>query len=648
MNNPSGANEELSAVLVVGGGETAAVTAANLAKSRPVILVHDGEAPGIEGASAYNGYRVAKLSGTAGQFFVSLANVSDNQAELLSIKVGEIVLALETESAIDPALQLPVAREVIPVNEFTLALEENWHNKTVAFLVGEEFLSRYSTAKALDLAIMLRKNGARVEFLYQEMQVAGPGLERSYALARKLGVGFNRFSVSPEIHVNILGVVLNYRDATLPEPELTHLLADYLVAGIQESPSAQTKQLAEVMGLELGPEGFFRAANGLNPCISNRAGIYLVGSCHHPIYGVDLESEVQVVKAKLDQVSGKGLADKATLIIGGGTAGMAASLELAGHGIQVYLVEKSEGLGGKALNYCCKAAPDCQQCSACVPYKLKNLVESHPGIKVLLQSEIKEIHTEGSKYRATIRFRNGSRGVDLGAETFVTVSTVIVSSGFELYQAGLPEGFGYGKHKNVITALELEKTLKEHGNLEPFGSNIKKIGFIQCVGSRDVRAGNNYCSGVCCMSCAQLAKLIANLLPEAEVDVFYIDRQMFGENYRGYTQQLATSRIDYIREIPGFIYRYPYDYLSVKHAGVNGVKESQYDLIVLAQAMLPGTGLNTLAEALGLTVNQDGFFNPSGGPGVFACGCCTGPMNIPQTIKHSQAVSGRVSEYLGR
>ncbi len=340
--------------------------------------------------------------------------------------------------------------------------------------------------------------------------------------------------------------------------------------------------------------------------------------------------------------------DKKVLVIGGGVAGMAAALELAEQGVEVYVVEKTGAIGGKGVNYCCKAAPGCSKCGACLPLQLKRKVEGQLGIKLIFNSEVKGLEEEAGKFNANIRFLTGSRGVDLGAETVLQVNGVVVALGFEIFDAASKGEFGYGVHKNVITAYDLEKALQETGSVEAaFGPGITRVGFIQCVGSRDVQAGSNYCSRVCCMYASKLAKLVRNELPQAKVDIFYLDIQTYGKDFACFLQECREKdRINYVRAIPSKIYRYPYDYLSVQYAGSSGQQVEPYDLMILAPAITPARGLAQFAQHAGLNLDRHGFLTEAGRPGVVAAGTCTGPMDIPQTAAHAQAAAARVMQHL--
>ncbi|NOR44053.1 MAG: disulfide reductase, partial [Candidatus Delongbacteria bacterium] len=77
--------------------------------------------------------------------------------------------------------------------------------------------------------------------------------------------------------------------------------------------------------------------------------------------------------------------------------------------------------------------------------------------------------------------------------------TIIVATGFDLYDATEKTVFGYGKYKNVVTALEMERIVDHITEPEPPREVGNRVAFIQCVGSRDEQIGREYCSRVCCM-----------------------------------------------------------------------------------------------------------------------------------------------------
>ena len=123
---------------------------------------------------------------------------------------------------------------------------------------------------------------------------------------------------------------------------------------------------------------------------------------------------------------------------------------------------------------------------------------------------------------------------EVGMEFQVDVGTIIVATGYDPFDPRLKPEFGYGRYKNVITALEFERLISgsgpTQGKILIDGKEPKNIVFIQCVGSRDKTVGNEYCSRVCCMDTAKQAHLAKERIPDARMTVCYIDVRAFGKD----------------------------------------------------------------------------------------------------------------------
>jgi heterodisulfide reductase subunit A len=352
------------------------------------------------------------------------------------------------------------------------------------------------------------------------------------------------------------------------------------------------------------------------------------------------------------QWEGYNLERKKVLVIGGGTAGMTSALELADRGVEVLLVEKAAEIGGRAAEYCCKATVECNRCAACLVLQLKDKVTQEPLINVYSGASVTEVTTKEHGYQAS---------VVCGESTVVLdVDAVIVATGFDPYDLSRRSEFAYGVEKNVISGLDLEKAIKEKGSLTAaYGPGIKKIGFIQCVGSRDLSIGKGYCSRVCCMYAAKLAKLIRSEMPDTELDIFYMDFQSFGRGFNTFNKELReTDKVKFIRAIPSKIYGFPYDRLTVRYTDslVGKPFEDKYDLIVLSLAITPSAGSADFAQKLGLELDDYGFMQGccdeettiTKKDGIFVAGVCQGPKDIPQTIGHAKAAAGKAFSYMNR
>src|SRR3990170_4019764 len=134
-----------------------------------------------------------------------------------------------------------------------------------------------------------------------------------------------------------------------------------------------------------------------------------------------------------------------------------------------------------------------------------------------------------------------------------SAGAVIVATGYQPFDAARKEEYGYGRYKNVITSLELERMLSAagptHGRVvsPSTKADVKSVAFILCVGSRDEQVGNPYCSKVCCMASIKNAVKIAEKYPGSKVSVHYIDIRAGGEMYEEYYRRAQEIGVSFIR-----------------------------------------------------------------------------------------------------
>lgn len=336
------------------------------------------------------------------------------------------------------------------------------------------------------------------------------------------------------------------------------------------------------------------------------------------------------------------------LVLGAGVAGMSATLDLANAGCEVYLVEKDKEIGGKAYQYICKAAPSCQKCSACQAFHLRYQVEHHANVRLLPFSMVTGLSGKPGHFRATVRLLNETR-LDLGAETTLEVQALLIATGFNPYQPVNKGEYGYGLYENVMTAYELELLL---GQL-PLDTARKpnRIAFLQCFGSRNVGTARSYCSRVCCGYTGRLAKKLRYFFPDAQIRVFYQDRQSVGKAPGMFWEGMRQAGVEYVRGLPAKVLGYPKGKITVRYPDTfrGTVHEEEFDWLILASAMIPPQ--DGLAEISGLKVerNETGFYaqtEPGAQTGIFVAGACAGPKDIPESIAHAKAASGRILRYL--
>ena len=353
---------------------------------------------------------------------------------------------------------------------------------------------------------------------------------------------------------------------------------------------------------------------------------------------------------------------RAALVVGGGIAGLQAALDIADAGYIVYIVEKESTVGGKVaqLGLTFPTLDD----AGTLLGEISQRVELHPNIEVFTHSEL--VDAEGFIGNFQVKVNRHSRHSDKGGHSDdaedlapegslleLGVGTIIVATGFDVFDASLKPEFGYDVYDNVITALEFEQLSSPSGptagEIEVDGRTPEDVLFVPCVGSRDRTLGNPYCSRICCMYTAKQAHLVRERLPEARITVFYIDVRAFGKGFEEFYDQVREERVRYRRGSPSEIYRRG-DRLVVRAEDtlLGEPIEVEADLVVLATGIVPRKDVAQVAGPLKLSRSEDGFFmelHPKLRPvdtttdGVYLAGCCQGPKDIADTIAQAKAAA---------
>lgn len=336
---------------------------------------------------------------------------------------------------------------------------------------------------------------------------------------------------------------------------------------------------------------------------------------------------------------------KKVLIIGGGVAGLEASGILSGLGFGVTIVESSEQIGGK-LNRWANLFPSKRPASDVLDH-LK--LQLDPNTTIYTNSKVNEIVHGKTSFQATL-----SEGTQLEADA------VLISTGFELFDARRKEEYGYKIYENVITSADLEKILKEGKELRTSKGKVPhRVGIIHCVGSRDEKVGNTYCSKVCCVTGVKQAIEIKELLPSCEVFNFYMDLRMYDRYFEDlYKEAQVKHHVQFVRGRLSEAFENPDGSVMIKVEDtlLGKPMKMNLDMVVLMIGMTAGYhGL--LKEKLKLETAEDGFYVPadehfqtvsSKQPGVFFAGACTGPKTIENTIIEARAAALEIAGYLNR
>jgi heterodisulfide reductase subunit A len=336
---------------------------------------------------------------------------------------------------------------------------------------------------------------------------------------------------------------------------------------------------------------------------------------------------------------------KQVIVIGGGAAGLEAAGRLSMAGFGVSLVEKNEKTGGH-LNDWFKLFPDRRDSKEVIDYL--NKISSHKNISIHTGTSIEKLSR--AKNRFSVIMDNGKE---------IVADAVVVATGFDLFKSSRKEEYGYGIYDNVITSADLEMMFRKGEILTADGKQPKAIGIVHCVGSRDEKAGNLYCSKLCCVTAVKQAIEIREHLPESKVFCFYMDMRMGGAHYEElYREAQEKWGVSFIRgkvseageAINSRIV------IKVEDTLAGRPLKMELDMLVLMAGMEMSEGGRKLAETSKLETGGNRFFetsdhhygsNRSKTKGLFYAGTCTAPMNVTETISHARAAVSEVIEYLG-
>jgi len=244
------------------------------------------------------------------------------------------------------------------------------------------------------------------------------------------------------------------------------------------------------------------------------------------------------------------------------------------------------------------------------------------------------------------------------------VGAIIVAIGLDVYDPTEMDEYGYTRYDNVITSMEFERLICAGG---PTAGHFvrpsdherpKRIGFIQCVGSRNPKIGRPYCSNICCMNTVKDTLLLADHYPDTENFVFYQDIRAFGKSFEDMFQRSKEAGTRYIRGLPGDIEEDPESknlVITVENTTSGKLERHELDMVVLSVGVIPPKDLAKISGLLTLSKTSDGFFmeshpklKPVDAPtrGVFFAGFCESPKDIKDSVCQAGASASRAGALL--
>lgn len=345
----------------------------------------------------------------------------------------------------------------------------------------------------------------------------------------------------------------------------------------------------------------------------------------------------------------------ASLVVGGGVAGLRAALGLAEIGLSVFLVEKEAELGGWVAGFR-EMYPHGRNGRKLVT-KLEEKVCAHPAITVFTNAELVAKSGSFGSYQATVAVTSGGRLEQIQ----VDVGSIVVATGFDTYQPEAGE-FGHG----VVTMAEFKKLLDEtDGPLTYNGRPVRTVAYIYCVGSRQdesVEGANTYCSRYCCTAAVHTATLVADRPGRVHQYHFYRDIRTYGKYELLYAEALekGSAFVKYPDDEPPAVEK------DAKTGGVTVTARDLLsegeevaltaDLVVLVTGMVPRAN-DGLVSTLKLPVGASGFYNeihPKLRPvetvvdGAYICGACQGPRSSSEAVASGLAAVTQSAAILKR
>ncbi len=387
--------------------------------------------------------------------------------------------------------------------------------------------------------------------------------------------------------------------------------------------------------------------------------------------------------------------------MGAGISGISIANNLADRGLEIILIEQNPFPGGRSVQYGCKATDSCVHCGVClVRDALGNLKKNGP-VNAFYSSKPRALHRRDDTqfeievesfpnfidWRACVECGKCKEVCPVGAVrqvprwryyidencdrcakcidicpvgainmeseqqyTTIDVASVVISSGFKPFEPAMNRKWGYGNNPRVITGSDLESLFFQEkylpAALDP--DDIKKVAFIQCVGSRSTVEGERRCSRVCCAYALRMANRMREEFADINIDFYYMDIQYFGKSFDRFWSEVK-EKINFIHSNPISIKIDERGRPVIRYEAMADLRcqENIYDLVVLSNGICPSVNNEDLAETFNLNLDEHGFFEKTQDPGIFVAGACKRPMRIDDCIGDADGVSQHVLHYLG-
>jgi len=240
--------------------------------------------------------------------------------------------------------------------------------------------------------------------------------------------------------------------------------------------------------------------------------------------------------------------------------------------------------------------------------------------------------------------------------------SVVVATGYKLFDPIKMPRYGYGKYKNIVTSMQMERELAP---TRPFNTVLRpgdgkmpdNLAYVLCTGSRDHTVGNPICSQVCCMYSIKQAQLLLGALPMADVTIYYLHIRSFGKGFNEFYETAKGMGVEFVKGKIGKISEKENGNLVLRYDDIETgqVKEAEHDMVVLSVGILANDEIGPVFQTQKLEFDDYRFVKQvdelkrpamTNIDGVFVAGAASGPMDIPDSILSAGAASSEAASYL--
>jgi quinone-modifying oxidoreductase subunit QmoA len=252
---------------------------------------------------------------------------------------------------------------------------------------------------------------------------------------------------------------------------------------------------------------------------------------------------------------------------------------------------------------------------------------------------------EGAKAKAACKY--DAVDLEMKPRTInLKVGAVVYATGWKPYDATKIDNLGFGKAKNVVTNVMMERLAAANGPtagkiLRPSdGKPVGRIAFAQCAGSRDEKH-LPFCSYICCLASLKQATYIREQNPESKVTIFYIDIRALGRYEDFYTKVAADQNVTLVKGKVAKVTEDPATgdvIVEAEDIYGSGKSRVQVDLLVLATGMEPTTATEKMPGDV--RYDESGFIlADQSKAGIYAAGCARKPLDVATTNRDATAAA---------